>query len=555
LILTTVNGFALRAEYRFEKCDGSATTRSSATISSLIGKLTGDANITINGGQIKNGLRVFGNGAMSIEHNKALDLVQDLTIAFWVNPEDKKRQALIVKGGGSGRAGSDAEYSLVLWENGKFKYKHNGTADIFSKSTIPLDSWTHIVVVRDNNLKTIKIYINGKLDASLSYTIDPSSSNTEKLLIGTGEFYSATMGNFAGTLDEIKIYSIALSENEIKKMYNSENGKKYYTTVECATPHKAPEAVNDMADLPIEGVITIDVLSNDIIYDTDKCKFDRSSVQIVSDIKNSIISDNNKTLTVTGEGIWKVLINGSIEFISNSNFYDNPTDIFYSVSDSCGGVSNKASISLTRVATIIPTVEPTPTPVPTATLTSTPTPSPSIKKNVTIGDRVWYDSNKNGLQDSGEIGVNGVIVVLYNSKGEVLEKKTTNGSGKYLFKDIKKGTYTISFNNLPKGYIFTMPNVGNDENIDSDADSGGRVSNIVIKRDNLTYDAGIISAVSEPIINNGGVIGNSNCNCDDYKSSLPSINLVGIFILSILMSVAGTLSIQKKKFNFNRQGE
>ena len=188
LILTTVNGFALRAEYRFEKCDGSATTRSSATISSLIGKLTGDANITINGGQIKNGLRVFGNGAMSIEHNKALDLVQDLTIAFWVNPEDKKRQALIVKGGGSGRAGSDAEYSLVLWENGKFKYKHNGTADIFSKSTIPLDSWTHIVVVRDNNLKTIKIYINGKLDASLSYTIDPSSSNTEKLLIGTGEF-------------------------------------------------------------------------------------------------------------------------------------------------------------------------------------------------------------------------------------------------------------------------------------------------------------------------------------------------------------------------------
>jgi SdrD B-like domain len=37
-----------------------------------------------------------------------------------------------------------------------------------------------------------------------------------------------------------------------------------------------------------------------------------------------------------------------------------------------------------------------------------------------IGDRIWNDANANGLQDSGEAGVNGVVVSLYDTSNNLL---------------------------------------------------------------------------------------------------------------------------------------
>ncbi len=86
------------------------------------------------------------------------------------------RSALIVKGGGDGeyrKFGSNAEYSITLWDDGRVKYKHNGVADTLSKSKVTLNEWTHIALVRDNGSKDIKIYVNGKLETINSYTIEP----------------------------------------------------------------------------------------------------------------------------------------------------------------------------------------------------------------------------------------------------------------------------------------------------------------------------------------------------------------------------------------------
>ena len=100
LVSTTGMSFALKAEYRFELCNGNATTKNHQSNTALDGTLGGDANISINGGKIKNSLALSGHGMMSIEHNENLDLVQSLTISFWVYPTENKRQALISRGGG-----------------------------------------------------------------------------------------------------------------------------------------------------------------------------------------------------------------------------------------------------------------------------------------------------------------------------------------------------------------------------------------------------------------------------------------------------------------------
>lgn len=52
---------------------------------------------------------------------------------------------------------------------------------------------------------------------------------------------------------------------------------------------------------------------------------------------------------------------------------------------------------------------------------------------VQIGDRVWIDTDADGVQDPGEIPVAGVTVRLYDSSGALVSTAVTNTNGEYLF--------------------------------------------------------------------------------------------------------------------------
>ncbi|NQT51474.1 hypothetical protein HQ576_05460, partial [bacterium] len=54
-----------------------------------------------------------------------------------------------------------------------------------------------------------------------------------------------------------------------------------------------------------------------------------------------------------------------------------------------------------------------------------------------IGDLVWHDLNKDGIQDAGEPGIDGVTVTLYDAAGAVAGTTTTAGGGLYLFDDLE----------------------------------------------------------------------------------------------------------------------
>ncbi len=67
-------------------------------------------------------------------------------------------------------------------------------------------------------------------------------------------------------------------------------------------------------------------------------------------------------------------------------------------------------------------------------------------KPVTIGDFVWVDTNGNGVQDSGEPGINGVTLTLTGtsaSGASVTDQATTSGNGVYTFSE-PPGTYTVT---------------------------------------------------------------------------------------------------------------
>ncbi len=84
-----------------------------------------------------------------------------------------------------------------------------------------------------------------------------------------------------------------------------------------------------------------------------------------------------------------------------------------------------------------------------------------------IGDFVWLDANRDGLQDAGEVGIPDVTLALWldsNEDGEydtLVATEMTDENGWYLFDELPPGTYRVNVDEgtLPAGaYVLTTGN-------------------------------------------------------------------------------------------------
>lgn len=114
-----------------------------------------------------------------------------------------------------------------------------------------------------------------------------------------------------------------------------------------------------------------------------------------------------------------------------------------------------------------------------------------------IGDRVWNDLDRDGVQDNGEPGVPGILVTLYNSAGTAIASTVTDGTGYYIFKNVIAGSYSVGFTTLPgKSGFTTKSSASGTAATDSDADqTTGKTSVFVLAggQNKTDIDAGLIS--------------------------------------------------------------
>ncbi len=87
------------------------------------------------------------------------------------------------------------------------------------------DTWSHIAVTYDNTKGIILGYINGNLIGELkgSGNIKNSANSATCTFIGTDPAICKPQGpefDFAGSIDEVAIFSIALTEDDIKSIAN-----------------------------------------------------------------------------------------------------------------------------------------------------------------------------------------------------------------------------------------------------------------------------------------------------------------------------------------------
>lgn len=140
-----------------------------------------------------------------------------------------------------------------------------------------------------------------------------------------------------------------------------------------------------------------------------------------------------------------------------------------------------------------------------------------------LGNRVWYDMNNNGLQDAGELGVANVKVELLDGSGNPVDSDPntagvqayivfTNALGEYLFTGLAAGDYTVRFSRFPAGYTSSPLNAGNDA-LDADANFVGTsvtasttattgIYTLQTGEDNMTVDMGIVPAAGTNSLGN-----------------------------------------------------
>ncbi len=120
-----------------------------------------------------------------------------------------------------------------------------------------------------------------------------------------------------------------------------------------------------------------------------------------------------------------------------------------------------------------------------------------LKATGAIGDFVWNDLNRNGIQDAGEPGIAGATVTL-TLPDATTRTTTTNAQGIYTFDNLRSGNYTVSFP-TPATYFRTVSNStapGATDLNDSDPINGAVAVTLSAGQVNNTIDAGFFRKIN-----------------------------------------------------------
>ena len=149
-----------------------------------------------------------------------------------------------------------------------------------------------------------------------------------------------------------------------------------------------------------------------------------------------------------------------------------------------------------------------------------------------ISDFVWHDLDADGIQDSGELGIDNVTVNLLNGDtlGQITST-TTNSSGQYSFGNLAAGNYVVEFVAPP--WLLVQPSRYKvADSVDSDADPVSGQSSVITLAASTnidTVDAGLyqLATIGDRVWDD--VDGNGIQNTGENGLNGVDVDLIGQF--------------------------
>lgn len=150
------------------------------------------------------------NSYIKIAKSSDFDFSGQLTLSAWVNMQTVSSpwMAVITKGDSAWRLSSyNTDRKIHFSVN---RYDHTEGAN---GSTVLGPEWHHLAAVYDGEM--MKLYVDGKLDATQPWTNGISRDNSDVLI---GENADRMNRGFNGLIDDVRVYNYALPESEISRL-------------------------------------------------------------------------------------------------------------------------------------------------------------------------------------------------------------------------------------------------------------------------------------------------------------------------------------------------
>jgi hypothetical protein len=165
------------------------------------------------------GAALSANGSSTVADagGALLTTTASFTVTAWVNMDNSNGFHTVVSQDGTQASGFYLQYSAAdnRWA---FARVASDAADAAStralSATAPVvGQWTHLAGVYDAAAGQLRVYVNGVLSGTAAYT--GAWNATGHTVIGRGRWNGAATDHFPGAIDQVRVYSRALSDSDI----------------------------------------------------------------------------------------------------------------------------------------------------------------------------------------------------------------------------------------------------------------------------------------------------------------------------------------------------
>lgn len=157
---------------------------------------------------------------IEVPDNGTLDLDNNYTIEAWVNVDDNNNNTIIDKG--------NYRYLFQTHPNGQtgLGLYNPSMGWVYSSGTVPTSTWTHVAVTFDATAQRVVFYMNGNLlsshtNGNAGPVASPGPDNGV-ITIGRQQPSGCVCNNFDGRMDQLRIWTRTLCQDEIQARMNCE---------------------------------------------------------------------------------------------------------------------------------------------------------------------------------------------------------------------------------------------------------------------------------------------------------------------------------------------
>jgi len=161
---------------------------------------------------------------VSVAHQWELDIIGEITIEAWINPDTVGHNTAIVsKGCYTIGVGWVSNYGLGMMSDGKIGFYISNVGanleSVVSTNPVLAGRWTHVAATFNPASDVVKIYINGDLDNTGAIKDEPVANDYPLYIgalidTGNGDLLRPVAG-FDGIIDEVRIWNVVLSDEEV----------------------------------------------------------------------------------------------------------------------------------------------------------------------------------------------------------------------------------------------------------------------------------------------------------------------------------------------------